>query len=60
MQGDGVRHNRAGEASGSNDSWLPGGARGFLFRRKTGMILAVNLGVSPEAPTLGGLEQTCA
>jgi hypothetical protein len=60
MQGDGVRHNRAGEIAGANDSWLPGGARSFLFRRKAATILTANAGVFIDAPAVGGLEQTCA
>jgi len=31
MEGDGVRHNRADLFIGSDDSWLPRGARSFLL-----------------------------
>jgi len=31
MKGDGVRHNRADFFLGSDDSWLPRGARSFLL-----------------------------
>jgi hypothetical protein len=32
FKGDGVRHNRSSTYVGTDDSWLPGGARSFLFR----------------------------
>ncbi len=50
----------SGEVSGTNDSWLPGGARSFLFRGKAATILTVNAGVFLSAPAVGGSEQTCA
>jgi CrcB protein len=31
ISGDGVRHNRPSETSGTDNSWLPYGARSFLF-----------------------------
>jgi len=37
--GDGVRHNRSGKGAGADDSWLPGGARSFLFRLSGGLEL---------------------
>jgi hypothetical protein len=60
MEGDGVRHNRSEEIFGTDDSWLPGGARSFLFRGKAATILTVNPGVFICASAGGGSEQTCA
>ena len=60
MEGDGVRHNRSGAIFGTDDSWLPGGARSFLFRAEAAIILRANQGVVTSASAGGGSEQTCA
>src|SRR5260370_5565343 len=43
IQGDGVRHNRSSACAGADDSWLPDGARSFLFRLGGGLELNLRL-----------------